>query len=278
MSTHQGQPGHLGEAIEDLLQGRLGAAERAQAEAHLQACPRCRREFESLRQVKQAVAAHAARQTVPVGLGDAIARALDRERERADTPRGAARPNFRWALIRTWGFGLAAMAALISVLSWVAWDPAGLPEAVTEDFAEFQAGRLPLDLRTTEPRELERFFARGMEFRTQVFDLAMMDYRLAGGRIHQLRGRPSALSVYDGPGDARVAARVLCQMYEGQIDELPAATELLEHNGIAFRVYRKDGLTAVFWAEGKVICVLVSDLRSEDVIRLAFAKAAGASS
>ncbi|MGH8699628.1 MAG: hypothetical protein ACREVR_00440, partial [Burkholderiales bacterium] len=129
------------------------------------------------------------------------------------------------------------------------------------------------DLRTTEPRELERFFARGMEFRTQVFDLAMMDYRLAGGRIHKLRGRPSALSVYQGMSDDHGAARVLCQMYEGQIDELPPAAEVLERNGIAFRVYRKDGVTAVFWSEGKLICVLVSDLRSDDVIRLAFAKA-----
>ncbi len=41
----------------------------------------------------------------------------------------------------------------------------------------------------------------------------------------------------------------------------------------SFRVYRQDGLTAVFWPEGKVICGLESDLDPGDVIRLAFAKA-----
>ncbi|MGH8531052.1 MAG: anti-sigma factor family protein [Nevskiales bacterium] len=275
MNTHSNQPGqpeHLGEAIEDLLQGRLGVAERAQAQAHLQTCPQCRREFESLRQVKEALAADAVRQTVPAELSTAITQALDREdladwRARMQTPRrgSSVRPKLRWSL----GFGLAATAAVVAVLLWVARAPAGIPAAVMTDFAEFQAGRLPLDLRTTEPRELERFFAGGMAFETRVIDLAMMDYRVAGGRIHKLRGHPSALFVYDGPG----AARLLCQMYAGQMDELPPAVEVRKHNGIAFHVYRKDGFTAVFWPEGRVICVLVSDLRSEDVIRLAFAKA-----
>ena len=262
--------GHLGDAIQDLLDGRLGEAERAQAQAHLQACPRCRRELESLRQVKEAVAAHAARQPVPARLSEAIAQTLDREdlRARAVTShrRSSVRPKLRWAL----GFGLAAMAAFVSVLLWIARAPAGLPAAVAQDFAEFRAGGLSLDLHTEEPRDLERFFAaRGIGFETRVFDLGMMNYRVAGGRIHKLQGRPSALFVYQGPGDARL----LCQMYEGQLDELPPATETLEHNGIAFRVYRQDGHTAVFWPEGKVMCVLVSDLDPSEVIRLAFAKA-----
>ncbi len=257
--------GHLGEAIQDLLDGRLGEVERAQAQAHLQACPRCRRELESLRQVKEAVAAHAARQPVPARLSEAIARTLDREDLRTRRP-WSVRPKLRWAL----GFGLAAMAAFVSVLVWIARAPAGLPAAVAQDFAAFRAGGLSLDLRTEEPRDLERFFAaRGIGFETRVFDLGMMNYRVAGGRIHNLQGRPSALFVYQGPGNARL----LCEMYEGRLDELPPATEALEHNGIAFRVYRQDGLTAVFWPEGKIMCVLVSDLDPSEVIRLAFAKA-----
>ena len=33
------------------------------------------------------------------------------------------------------------------------------------------------------------------------------------------------------------------------------------------------GLTAVFWQEGAVVCVLVSDIETEEVVQLAFAKA-----
>ncbi len=259
-------PEHLDEAIQDLLDGRLGGAELARAEAHLHSCAQCRRDFERLRQVRQALAAHALRQAVPPDLSARVGRMLDQE-DASTGARGRRLPlRPRWA----WGLGLAAAAAFVSVLLWTAQRPAGLPGAVARDFAEFQAGALPLDLRTTEPRELERFFASsGAAFETRVFDLGMMSYRVVGGRVHRVQGRPSALFVYQGPGDARL----LCQMYEGTLDELPPAAETLEHNGIPFRVYRRNGVTAVFWPEGKVICVLVSDLDPADVIRLAFAKA-----
>jgi len=264
---------HLGETIQDLLGGQLGEVERAQAQAHLQACARCRREFQSLRQVQKAVAAHAARQAVPADLGIAITRALDQEDVRAPVNdsrrRAVVRPkprSARWVL----GFGLAATAAFASILLWSAWTPARLPAAVAEGFAKFQAGEVTLEMRTAEALELERFFAaREVGFEAHVLDLGMMTYRVVGGRVERVQGRSSTLTYYQGSG----GARVLCQMYVGTLDELPPATEVLEHNGIAFRVYRQDGLTAVFWREGKVICVLVSDLDPREVIRLAFAKA-----
>lgn len=268
---------HLGDALQDLLDQRLAGAQRDYAEAHLRACEQCRWQLESLRRVKQAVTAHAARQAVPAHLSSAVAQALDREdllnRRAAVPPRIAQRPKLRWAM----GFGLAATAAFVAVVLWSARPPGpasapgqALPAAVAADFAAFRAGELTLAARTAEPQELERFFAaQGLGFEARVFDLAMMNYRVAGGRIHQVGGRPSALFVYQGPNDARL----LCQMYEGTLAELPPATETLEHNGITFQVYRQGELTAVFWPEGKVICVLVSDLDPADVIRLAFAKA-----
>ena len=48
---------------------------------------------------------------------------------------------------------------------------------------------------------------------------------------------------------------------------------LRENKGIRFYIYRVNGLTAAFWQEGAVTCVLTSDIASEEVIQLAFAKA-----
>lgn len=42
---------------------------------------------------------------------------------------------------------------------------------------------------------------------------------------------------------------------------------------MTFFVYRRGGSTQVFWQEGPTACVLVSDLPTEDVVQLAFAKA-----
>ena len=39
---------------------------------------------------------------------------------------------------------------------------------------------------------------------------------------------------------------------------------------------RDAALTAVYWAEGDIICVLVSDIDSETLLALAFAKASPA--
>jgi hypothetical protein len=117
---------------------------------------------------------------------------------------------------------------------------------------------------------LEAYFReRGIPFRTRVFDLAMMGYSLVGGRAHELNGKPSALFVYRGPG-----GRILvCQMFPGQISELPRSSDIRRHGDFTFRVYRRDRQTLVFWQEGDVTCVLASEGDPEELIQLAFAKA-----
>ncbi|MGH9847469.1 MAG: hypothetical protein ACREEM_52925, partial [Blastocatellia bacterium] len=93
---------------------------------------------------------------------------------------------------------------------------------------------------------------------------------LVGGRVHQLTNRQSALFVYRGK-DNRI---LICQMYPGQVTELPSSgASLRENKGTRFYIYRVNGLTVVFWQEGAVTCVLTSDSNPEEVIQLAFAKA-----
>jgi hypothetical protein len=62
-------------------------------------------------------------------------------------------------------------------------------------------------------------------------------------------------------------------MYTGRTEELPRDAERVEHGGITFFVYHREGSTQVFWQEGSVTCVLVSDAPSEEVLALSFAKA-----
>jgi hypothetical protein len=145
-----------------------------------------------------------------------------------------------------------------------------LPELVARDFARYSGGRLALDLRSSEGEAVESLFAAGgIDFRTRVFDLAMMQYRLVGGRVHRLGNSASALFAYRGPG----GRDLVCQMYQGRLASLPEPDGAREHDGIRFQVYRVGKLTLVFWQEGPVVCVLASDAESESVIQLAYAKA-----
>ena len=62
-------------------------------------------------------------------------------------------------------------------------------------------------------------------------------------------------------------------MYAGKVGKLPKGATLRESKGIRFHIYQENGLTAVFWQEGAVVCALVSDIEPEQVVQLAFAKA-----
>jgi hypothetical protein len=142
--------------------------------------------------------------------------------------------------------------------------------SVSSDFAAVQNGRLPLERPDGSPADLETYFAaHGIDFETRVFDLGMMGFRLAGGRIEDLDGRPSALFAYRGAD----GVLMVCRMYVGDLDQLPVPPRILENDGITFHVYKRDGRTLVFWEEGDVVCVLASDAPAKAVIELSIAKA-----
>ncbi len=252
--------GHFSDEIQQLLDGRLSGERRAALEEHLAACESCRREREAISAVRAAARRALGPREVPPEVSLAIHRALDRETPGPTPVRSRAR------LALAAGLLAAALAVILILLP----RKPNAPAAVETDFEAYRTGRLALALETADTRTMEAFFAaNGISFRTRVFDLGMMKYRLAGGRVHRLAGRPSALLVYLGEKEKAL----ICEMYDGRLEKLPRPAERREHGGLTFFIYRDRGMTAVFWQEGPVTCVLVSDIDSEEVIALAFAKA-----
>ncbi len=258
---------HPGDELQLLLDGRLAAERRAAVQAHLAECGRCRRELDALRTLKTALREGVSQHPVPRELAARVAGALAAESAR---PAGAQEHGVRFrrrpVVI---GVALAAAAALVLVLA--RGGQRDFVAAAVRDFAGYPTIALHLQFQTTDPAALERFFARAqLPFPTRVFDFGMMGYRLVGGRVHRLApGRRSALFAYENPA----GEHVLCQMYQGNVAELPAPAEERENNGIRFSIYRKDNLTLVFWQEGSVVCVLVAAGDAEAAIQLAYAKA-----
>jgi anti-sigma factor RsiW len=261
---------HLGERLQDLADNRLSGADLARAHSHLEDCERCRREFEALQRVRHMLAPQAGHDELPPTLSARLSRLLDQE-DRAVSPRWSRgtgnRAGWRWALAA----GVAAIFAT-TLLLWrndkpVESDP--WTAAVAQHFTAYRAVQLPLAMRSSDPKELEHFFSEHLEFHTRVYDLDTMGYQIEGGEVVRLNGRSSALSAYRGSDDSRL----LCEMFQGRMDELPTAPRTASHNGIAFRVYHRGALTTVYWADGDLICVLVSDIDSEALLALAFAKA-----
>jgi hypothetical protein len=123
---------------------------------------------------------------------------------------------------------------------------------------------------TGEAAVLERYFNEPVaDPPIRVIDLAMMGWTLAGGEWRRGSEPPRALYVYRSPA----GAELVCQMYAGQLDDLPVADAIHRENGFEFRAYRRDTTTLVFWQEGALVCVLAADLPTTDVLGLAVAKA-----
>ena len=254
---------HVRDEIQDLLDGRLDDVARGRVEAHLARCEACERARQALSGVRESMRAGIRSEEMPEDLSSAVAAVLDREDERGS------RAWLQHPRVRLAAVAAAAIVAIVAVTVFLARPP-DLPAVVGRDYTEFRAGRLSLAIETDDPRTLEKFFVdRGVRFRTRVLDLGMMGYRLAGGAVLDDGAQKRAFFVYRGEGDKLLA----CQMYEGDIGDLSGAPEVREHGDFTFLVYRSGDLTEVFWQEGTVACVLVSDMPSEDVVQLAFAKA-----
>ncbi len=270
-------PRHFKDELQDWLDGRLDIATCEEVERHLQTCDECRREYESVGWIKHIAAQQLGPVTAPAELRANVLRALRAEppvvpatHEPEATNVVTPAPGF-WRRHQRTVLAAAALVIVSAILSGVYFlRPTPLPAVVARDYRNFQSGQISLQLATADVKAMEAFFAaQGVPFATRVFDLGMMNYTLAGGRVLSLRGQPSAAFAYKGTNNQSL----LCQMYAGQVTDLPAGAVRRENKGFTFHVYQRQGLTAVFWQEGTVVCVLVSDIAPEEVIQLAFAKA-----
>src|SRR5262245_60810844 len=251
------------DALSEALDGRL-AGERLEAVLDLvRSCPECRAAYEAMAWTR-AQSRRLPSVAVPSGLEEQIRSGLNRDAGRSRRIRAAR---------RAIGFTVAAalLLALAGVLIRRVSSPPSLPQAVAADFRARAAGRLPLALETADPARLEAWFASAsVGFPTRVFDLRMMGYELRGGGARVVAGRPGVFIVYQETATGR---EMICQMRRAGPNDLPPGDATREHDGIAFRVYRIEDLTLVFWPEGEVLCVLVGQGDPESLVQLAFAKA-----
>ncbi len=257
----------LSERLQAYLDGRLSDAQRVALERELAENAAARSELDALRRVSEA-ARRALAEPVPEGLLDRIRGTLDVEdresdESRVDTTSGGVSRRF-WLVAAAAVLGLALLTFVLRP------SPEPLPSAVAQTMLDYERGRFALELVTADVAELERFFGRrGIRFSTRVLDLRMMQFELVGGTVHELAGRPTVAFAYSGPA----GLQVLCQMYEGSLDELPPTADIRSHGGIEFRVFEVGRVKLAFWREGDLICVLASTGDLEGLVGLAFAKA-----
>jgi anti-sigma factor RsiW len=261
-------PKHFKDEIQDLLDNRLDAPTRAEVERHIEVCTECRHEFEALRWTKSFVAKQFAAKPAPPELRENILRALEADATSARTI--PLRPGFQMQKLKpimAWAAALVALGILALILIP---KHRTLPQVVARDFRSYQNQKLTLELNTPDVKKMEAFFdAQSLPFTPHVYDLSAKNYPLVGGRVQYLQSLRTEWVAYRGPNNQDL----VCQMYVGNVSELPVGSVEREHRGKKFHIYRVKGVTMVFWQDRKIVCVLISDMPTENVVQLAFAKA-----
>ena len=246
--------------IQELLDGRLDPAAETDVRAHLAACSACRDELRRLEWLKGRLKALPLTSAAPPDLEASIHDALDREAFIA--PALAA---------RSWFAAAVAASVILTIAGGLTmwwWLHAPRPAEVGADFLSVAASALSVDHATSDPRDLQRYYAARGGVPAGVYDLGMMRYTLVGGRVHAHRGQPGTLTIYEGAD----GQRLICEMY---FAPPPSRAALVRrtHNGIEFTVYRHEEVVMVFWDEGPVTCVLMAKMEPGALLRIAFAKA-----
>ena len=260
-------PKHFKDEVQDLLDNRLDASTRAEVERHLETCTECRREFEAMRWTKSFAAKQFAAKPASSELRENILRAV--EAGSGSARRITFHPAFKIQNLKpilAWAAALVALGILALIFIP---KQRTLPQIVARDFRSYQNEKLTLELDTPNVKKMETFFTGRVPFAPHVYDLSAKNYPLVGGRVQDLQSRATEWVVYRGPNKQDL----VCQMYVGNVSELPRGSVEREHRGKKFYVYNVKGVTMVFWQDRKVVCVLISDMPTESVVQLAFAKA-----
>jgi anti-sigma factor (TIGR02949 family) len=240
----------LGRAIDAFLDGEFDARERAEAEAHVAGCPRCRTAVDRRGHERAALRARlqsAAHVCAPAALRERVEASLSRVR----------RPLWRRALSPVPIAALTACAAgALVVLSTHTGDGALVEEAI-----RYHHRALPLE---ADAAAMPDWFRGKLDFRFAPPQFAAAGVRLEGGRLSNIREWPAAYIRYQLPTGH---AGLFVVDDPGRRFDAPGREVRVGPEQVV-RLVAGRGYNVAVWREDEIVYSLVSDLGEEDLFHL----------
>jgi anti-sigma factor (TIGR02949 family) len=259
--------------ITALIDQELGQAERSSLEEHLSECSGCRLAFEAESALKQKIREAARGINAPGHLRSRILsdpRIFPEKRRSArrwqdylrPMPPPLLRPILAFAL-------LLAIALPVFYFSQPRSEPIAL--AALETYDRFLRGELPVQ-RTENADEIVGQLTRavGGHFHPMGYDLTAMNLRPVAGLVREINGRKILVAIYQGQGGT-----LFCYTFLGSEEDAPtdAARFFEAAKKMNFYAFSRGRVNAVLHREGKVICILASEMPMEELLALAKSKA-----
>ncbi len=166
------------------LDGTLDEADSTAVQAHLASCHRCRTEAEAMRSLESQLRTLFRDEPVPLLLWPRICASLAHHESAEVTVvrKRASLPRFGWMAAAV--FLLVIGVALFRT---VLWSPARLEARLlsvpVQDLHTFVISQRPLDITSTDPQRLRRWFQERVDFAPPLLPVQVGHARLTGGRL-----------------------------------------------------------------------------------------------
>jgi anti-sigma factor RsiW len=259
------------ELITALIDQELGQAERFSLEEHLSECSGCRLAFEEESALKQKIREAAGRMNAPGSLRSRILldprifpeknRSAKRWQDYLRPGPALLRPILAFAL-------LLAIALPVFYFSRPRSEPIAL--AALETYERFLSGELPVR-KTENTDEIVGQLTRavGGHFHPMGYDLTAMGLQPVAGLVREINGRKILVAIYQGQGGT-----LFCYTFLGSEEDAPtdAARFFEAAKKMNFYAFSRGRVNAVLHREGKVICILASEMPMEELLALAKSK------
>jgi hypothetical protein len=254
------------ELISALADNELSDRERSSIESHLRECSRCQRAYERHQSLNSEIRMVSASVLAPIDLKQRIVsdqRTMPKEAE--SNSRGnlilRLQPFFRPAFA-------CALLVILVISIFLLMRTLSQPISMTalQIRAKIDNGELPLR-EATNTDELHDWLRRAVngKFGPLGYDFSPLGVKPIGGTVREVEGRQILVAVFRGNG-----LSITCFTFLGTEEDAPKnATVFFDpETRINFYSFSRNGINAVLHREDNIICLLTSNMPSEELLSL----------
>src|SRR5215467_4193056 len=254
------------ELISALIDNELSGLERSSIEGHLKDCPKCQRAYEWGRVLDREMRTVSASVVASVDLRQRI---LTDQRtstkESKSTLRSRLLLQFQSFVRPAYALALIAIVA-VSIFFLVPVRSQSISLKALKIRAQIDKGEISLH-QATNTDELHDWLGRavGGKFGPLGYDFSPLGVKPIGGTVRELDGRQILVAVFRGNG-----LSITCFTFLGTEEDAPKNATVFLDPGTRIRFYSfsRNGIQAVLHREGNVVCLLTSNMSSEELLSL----------
>lgn len=248
------------ELVTGFVDNELSTQERALLEEHLEDCSKCLEAVSRERQMKVRTREAGQSITAPAELHAVL------ERQYGVQGEGW------WVAVSSWCLRpLPAMALLILIIVPVAFFVMESRQAISVETLQTHeavvSGTVPF-MKSDSPQWVAQELSRAVDgrFVPPTYDLGKFGLHTVGGFRQRVEGRDVLVTVYKGSSNP-----LTCHTFLGDERDIPAGARLVSDplDGRKYFVFSEGAVNGVLQRYGDEICVLVSEMPMDELIRVA---------